>query len=161
MRVGIISDTHDRMHRTVQAMHIFETEKVSAVLHCGDLTTAEIVHACGVLPSYFVLGNNDYQETRLRAAIEAVGGTYLGFGGVLELGGRRIGLTHGDDLRLYRSLLREKPDYLMFGHSHVKEDSRESGTRRINPGALHRASQYTVAVLDLVSDELRYFVIEA
>lgn len=142
-------------------MRLLQSEGAAALLHCGDLTNVEIVHACAVLPCYYVLGNNDDSHEELGAAITAAGGINLGLGGEIELGGKRIALTHGDNLRLMNSLLRDRPDYLMFGHSHVKEDRTESRTRRINPGALHRASVYTVAILDLVTDDLRYLVISA
>ncbi|MCA9019008.1 MAG: metallophosphoesterase, partial [Planctomycetaceae bacterium] len=53
-----------------------------------------------------------------------------------------------------KPLLEAEPDYLLTGHSHQSHDFRAGATRRINPGALFRAKVFTVAVLDLATDEL-------
>lgn len=159
MLIGIVSDTHDRLDRTIRAVDLFLAEGVTALIHCGDLTGPEIVHACGVLPSYYVLGNNDHDERGLRAAIEAVGGSFLGFGGELLLGGKRIAVTHGDRPTEFRRLLRSIPDYLLFGHTHQALDERDGPTRQINPGALHRARSWTVALLDLATDRVVFLTI--
>jgi predicted phosphodiesterase len=47
-----------------------------------------------------------------------------------------------------------EPDYLFTGHTHVAHDRYEGKTRLINPGALTRASRFTVALLNLETDEL-------
>ena len=62
-----------------------------------------------------------------------------------------------DDDRLFellKPLLEAAPDYLLTGHSHQSHDFHVGVTRRINPGALFRAKVFTVAVLDLATDEL-------
>jgi len=53
-------------------------------------------------------------------------------------------------------VLEAQPDYLLSGHSHESMDRRDEPTRRISPGALHRASEYTVANFDLLKDELKF-----
>jgi hypothetical protein len=58
-----------------------------------------------------------------------------------------------------RRVLNAHPDYLLFGHLHFPLDRCDGGIRRINPGALYRADGYTVAVLDLESDELQFLPI--
>jgi predicted phosphodiesterase len=64
-------------------------------------------------------------------------------------------MTHGDSDQELRRLLQLRPDYLLTGHTHRLNDFTEGATRRINPGALHRASQWTVALLDIASNQLR------
>jgi predicted phosphodiesterase len=54
-----------------------------------------------------------------------------------------------------RRVLAERPDYLLSGHSHAPSDVQDGAVRRINPGALHRADEFTVAILDLASGELK------
>ena len=68
-------------------------------------------------------------------------------------------MTHGHLYKVHQQLLASQPDYLLTGHSHVAADSREGTTRLINPGALHRARPYTVALLNLADDPLRYLTI--
>ena len=154
MRIGILSDTHDQLARTARAVGLLVDARAELLIHCGDLTGSDVVRACARLPSYFVFGNNDYDETRLRRTMTAVEGVCLERGGEIELGGRRIAVTHGDSVREMRRLAAGSPDYFLYGHSHVAEDHHDGPTRWINPGALHRASVWTVALLDLDTDEL-------
>src|SRR3954471_22782613 len=85
MRIGILSDTHDQVARTARAVALLIAEGAEALFHCGDLTGPGVVSACGRLPSYFVLGNNDFEEDLLRREMARVGGTCLGRGGDLVL----------------------------------------------------------------------------
>jgi len=156
MLIGILSDTHDKLGRTISAIQLLQAEGVEAIFHCGDLTGPEIVHACGVLPLTFVFGNNEYDLTSLRRAARDANSLCLEYGGDVVLGGKRIALTHGHLDREWRRLEASEPDYLFYGHSHIAADDRRGGIRRINPGALHRAEQFTVAVLDLAADRLRF-----
>jgi putative phosphoesterase len=160
MRIGILSDTHDQVARTVTAVAMLIAEGAEALFHCGDLTGPEVVSACGRLPSYFVFGNNDFEEDLLRREMARVGGTCLGRGGDLVLEERRIAMTHGDSLPDVRRLHALKPDYLLFGHSHRPTDERDGRTRWVNPGALHRAEDWTVAVLDLAADSLHWLKVD-
>jgi predicted phosphodiesterase len=68
-------------------------------------------------------------------------------------------VTHGDSPREVRHLAAMKPDYLFYGHSHQIADERDGPTRWVNPGALHRATTWTVALLDLDTDTLRLLTI--
>ncbi|SIO58782.1 hypothetical protein SAMN05444166_5808 [Singulisphaera sp. GP187] len=154
MRVGILSDTHDRVERTQRAVRLLIAQGVDALIHCGDLTNREVVEECSALPCYYVFGNNDFDESELCRSMTLGGGVCLGKGGEFTLAGRRIAVTHGDSTREIRRLAALGPDYLLFGHTHVPADEKHGPTRYINPGALHRAPTWTVARLDLDSDEL-------
>jgi putative phosphoesterase len=158
--LGILSDTHDRLERTERAVATLKAGGAEALIHCGDLTGPEIVRACGELPSYYVFGNNDFDEDALGRAMREVGGVCLGQGGEVTLGGRRIAVTHGDSIREVNRLAYAGPDYLLYGHIHVPMDERRGAMRWINPGALHRASTWTVALLDLESDSLRFIQVD-
>jgi uncharacterized protein len=158
MRIGILSDTHNKLARTVAAVELLRTEGAEALIHCGDLTGSDVVKVCGVLPAYFVFGNNDADNVAaLLRAIEVVSGVCLQWGGEVALAGRRVAVAHGHMHTDVRRLLAAQPDYLLSGHSHIASDSRIGPTRRINPGALHRATEFTVALLDLETDALRFF----
>ena len=159
MRIGILSDTHDQVARTGRAVEALMAEGVEVLIHCGDLTGPEIVHECGLLTCYYVFGNNDFDEIELKAAMDATGGVCLGYGAEITLAEKRIAVTHGDSAREFRRLLAGLPDFLLFGHTHVPLNERDGPTRQINPGALHRASVWTVAVLDPEADEVRFLTI--
>jgi predicted phosphodiesterase len=129
------------------------------LIHCGDFTTPAIIAACTLRPGYFVFGNNDDDFPALRRAIQAFDGVCLEWAGEITLAGKRIGVTHGHLPKDVRALLAAEPDYLFSGHSHLATDQREGKTRRINPGALYRAHEYTVALLDLDTDDLRLLTV--
>lgn len=154
-RIGIISDTHNQAERTRSAVELFQKEGADLLIHCGDFTNAEIVNICAVMPFYFVFGNNDC-DTDLEWAAEQAGAFCLGWGGELTVGDKRIAVTHGHLTSELRPLLESQPDYLLSGHSHMPDDSQSGVTRRINPGALFRARDYSVALLDVETDNLRF-----
>ncbi len=154
MLLGILSDTHDQLARTRRAVDLLVSHGAHALIHCGDFIRPEIVPACAVLPFYFVYGNND-SEGDLAAAAEEAGAFNLKWGGVIELAGKRLGVTHGHMRGDERRVMAENPDYLFTGHTHATHDVMDGAVRRINPGALHRADEFTVAVLDLESGELK------
>jgi putative phosphoesterase len=154
MRIGILSDTHDQVARTRRAVSVLVERGAQALIHCGDLTTTEIVLACAVKPAYFVFGNCDTDRFSLRLAIEHAGGACLERGGEITLAGRRLGVTHGDFEPEIRRLLSLEPDFLFSGHTHQQKDEQEGRTRWINPGALHRASTWTVVLVDLTGDHV-------
>ncbi len=156
MQIGILSDTHDKVSRTSAAVSLLIENGAEVLFHCGDLTTPDVVYECAGIPGYFVFGNNDFDVTNLRQAIETIDGTCLEWGGEVVLAEKRIAMTHGDSMKEIRRLLGRHPDYLLSGHTHVPADDYDGPTRCINPGALHRARAWTVALLDLASNELRF-----
>ncbi|AMV40558.1 metallophosphoesterase [Planctomyces sp. SH-PL62] len=152
MRIGILSDTHDQVARTRSAVATLLTAGAEALIHCGDLTTPEVALECVGAPAFLVFGNCDYDVDALRRAIRQAGATCLEWGGLIELGGRRIAVTHGDSRQEVQRLTAEAPDYFFSGHTHVRRDERQGPTRFINPGALYRAQTFTVGLLDLDAD---------
>lgn len=159
MRIGILSDSHDQVERTAGAVALLAAEGAETLIHCGDLTGPEVVHAIAEsgLSCHYVLGNNDFDRKGIERAVVATGGTMLGWAAELAWAGCRIGVTHGHLMGEFRRLVKAQPDYLLFGHSHQWLNERDGPTRQINPGALYRAREWTVATLDLESDEVRFY----
>ena len=156
MRLGILSDTHDALTRTQSAVELLREAGAEALIHCGDLTSPPIVSACAALPFWFVLGNNDIDSVvELQSAAADSGAVCLDWHGLVELAGRKIGVVHGHRRSDVRQILSQQPDYLLCGHSHVQRDELVDGVRWINPGALFRAREYTVALLDLETGALQ------
>ncbi len=160
MLLGILSDTHDEIVRTRHTLDVLRAAQVDAIVHCGDLTGPEILAACSVLPSYFTFGNHDADRVpELKQAAETTGAICLEWGGGVELHGRRVGITHGHmDIDVHR-VMASRPDYLLFAHLHFPIDTHDGVVRRINPGALSRADECTIAVLNLESGELQFLTI--
>jgi putative phosphoesterase len=160
MRLGILADTHDELHRTEAAVALLRSQGAEALIHCGDLFSPPIVALLAGLPTWFVLGNHDSDMVpHLESAAREFGVISLGWGGLVELAGKRIGVVHGHMTTDVRRVLAARPDYLLFGHSHIASDGVCGGVRRINPGALHRADEFTVALLDVEAGDLRFLTV--
>lgn len=161
MRLGILADTHDELVRTRLAVRQLRDAGAEALIHCGDLASPPIVQSLAPLPCWFVLGNHDADSVpALERAAAEFGPVCLGWRGVVDLGGRRVGVVHGHMTTDLRRVLAERPEFLLSGHSHVASDTIAGSVRRINPGALHRADEFTVAVLELTSGALRLLRVE-
>src|SRR5579871_1363486 len=160
MLLGIISDTHDQLARTRAAVELLRRAGAEAIVHCGDLTGPPIVEAIAELSSWFVFGNNDVDAViELRQAAVEFGSTCLGWGGTFDFGGHRVGVTHGHSNAYFKEVLAKQPEFLLYGHFHDPSDETIGSVRRINPGALYRAKEYTAAILDPSSGQLKWLQI--
>ena len=161
MFIGILSDTHDRADRARVAVDLLRSEGAEVLVHCGDIASPEVVAECSVLPFYFVFGNHDADMVMvLRSAAEQYGATCLGWGGEFTASHKRIAVAHGHLTMDLQPLLEAKPDYLLSGHSHMARSWREGVTHRINPGALFRADEYSVGLLNVNEDQVRFLILE-
>lgn len=160
MRLGILADTHDKIERTRRAVELLTAAGADAFAHCGDFVNPQMLRYLTARPLYFVFGNNDCDTVRdLQLIANELGQTCLGWGGEITLDDKRIALVHGHLTSDLKPLLAAEPDYLLSGHSHLFADTRVGKTRRINPGALHRAATFSVAILDLPTDELQFLAV--
>ena len=157
MLLGILSDTHDRADAMAMGVRLLRSAGAAYYVHCGDVGDETVLDALAGEPSAFVFGNNDWDRAGLRRHADTLGVTCLGDFGTLDLAGKKIAVTHGDDGGLLRRLVdAQDHDYVLLGHSHVAGEQRVGRTRLINPGALYRAKVKTVALLDLATDALRW-----
>jgi putative phosphoesterase len=160
MLIGIISDTHDQYERMGLAVGTLRGRGAEFFVHCGDVCEPRLLDHLAGLPSAFVWGNCDWDRMALQRYGEGLEVPCYGAFGDLELGGKRVAVTHGDDrVRMAHVLQAQEHDYLLHGHTHVRRDERVGKVRVINPGALHRAAQKTVALLDTATDKLEFIAI--
>jgi putative phosphoesterase len=161
MRIGILSDTHNRYQTVEKALQLLRDRGVNFVLHCGDIEDAQTVWLFHGFTTHFVFGNCDTEKDELRQAIRASGASLHEYWGSLELEGCKIAWTHGDDPRLLQEIVdSEYYDFLFYGHTHRAEQHRFGPTLVVNPGALHRARVKTFIVLDLSTRELESVAVE-
>lgn len=163
MKIGILSDTHGNLPRTLKATDLLLMRGVAALLHCGDIGSEEvldeIIARCAAhdVALYAVLGNVD----------DMVASVWRGPDGVplsrrveLTLAGKRMAILHGHQAQaLEQAIASGTFEYVFTGHTHQALDERMGQTRVINPGAVHRAYPPTVAVLDLAHDALEFIEI--
>ena len=160
MRIGVVSDTHDRLDAIAEAVRALADQRVELVLHCGDIESPETVAAFAPLPTHFVFGNWDKDRAKLASAIRSIGGFSHDSFGALELAGKRVAWVHSHERQqLYQLEHCDFFDYVFYGHTHVREQHRTGRTLVANPGALFRANPKTCIVLDVVTGEIRPIIV--
>lgn len=157
MLLGIVSDTHGQAVRLRTAVSLFERLGVDQIVHCGDVGGIRVFDELVGRRCRFVWGNTDVIEPALIAYLRTAG---LPIPAAIplriETDGKVILVFHGHEAQFREVLAQGSGDYILHGHTHVARDERVGGIRVINPGALHRAAQYTVATLDTLSDAVAF-----
>jgi putative phosphoesterase len=156
--LGILSDTHDRFEAAAAGIKMLRAAGAEYLIHCGDVGGQCILDLLVGIPCTFVWGNCDFDRAELTEYARDLGLDCAGEMGSLEISGKNIAVTHGDNPKLLRQIAESRPgyDYLFVGHTHIASDQREGNLRIVNPGALHRAARKTVALVDLGADTVRY-----
>lgn len=156
MRVGVVSDTHLPRHgRSLPPPLVrgLSEPPVDLILHLGDFTEPEVADwFASLAPFDAVAGNNDGQELRER----------FGRRKILELGGARIGLIHGDGttgttrgraIAAFASVPDDGPlDAILYGHSHIPFLELKGSTWIVNPGSpsdRRRQPTFSFAILEI------------
>ncbi len=142
-----------RVERTREAIRLLRDAGADLLIHLGDVETEEVLDELIGHPARIVLGNCD-DERRLSRYCEHMEIINDHPAGTLEVDDRTVVFTHGHLSHVIAGAVDAGADYLLHGHTHVASDDRDGRTRIINPGALHRAARYTVAVLDVSLDTL-------
>src|SRR6476661_1107354 len=156
MRIGVVSDTHDRHEAVAEAVRLLLEQHVELILHCGDIESPETIRVFRSIPTHFVFGNWDKERPKLAAAIKDIGGTHYDSFGALELAGKRLAWVHSHERHQLRQLEHSDFfDYLFYGHTHVREQHRTGKTLVANPGALFRANPKTCITLDLKTGDIK------
>ncbi len=162
MRIGVVSDTHDRQEAVAEAVRLLMEQHVELILHCGDIESPDTVRVFKPVPTHFVFGNWDKDKLKLAAAIKEVGGTHYDSFGFLTLANKRVAWVHSHERHQLRQLENaDYFDYVFYGHTHVREQHRTGRTLVANPGALFRANPKTCIVLDLVTGEIKPIIVPA
>ena len=144
MKVGIVSDSHDRADMLAAAVRQAKAQGAEAIVHCGDLIGAQTVRpslSLG-LPVHLIHGNNVGDPQALHGVAHASEGLLQYYDGDarIDLGGRRIFVVHYPDYG-YAMACTGHFDVVCCGHSHVAE-TRQVGnvkggaTWLVNPGTV-------------------------
>jgi putative phosphoesterase len=154
MKIGVVSDTHDRLEITAAAIRLLCGRGAELILHCGDINSVAAVRLFRLVPTQFVFGNWDYPRFLLTAEMRDIGAVWHDGPGRIELAGKQICWLHGH-VRGERPKLEQSGelDFLFYGHSHRAEAHQTGKTLVLNPGALHRARPKTVALVDVATGE--------
>jgi putative phosphoesterase len=155
-RIGVVSDTHNRLPNVARIVEIFNRAGVDRVVHTGDITQAKTLEVLARLeaPVVGVYGNNDAGERdALAAAAHRLKLDFVDGPLFLEWSSRRIVVVH-DPLDLQRATMNDC-DVALHGHDHQFRRETRDGVLVFNPGecAGHMPGRNAVGVLDLVSLE--------
>ncbi len=158
MKVGVLSDTHDRLTTFRRAVALFKRLNVGALFHAGDFVApfaAKLITPSELpMPLHCVYGNNDGERKGLKAILpDVIEGPLR-----VTLGGKKIVMLHwieslaADDV--------QSADVVITGHTHEVVNDTRNGTLLLNPGECCGwvTDRCTVAVLDM--DTLKADIIE-
>lgn len=153
-RVGLLSDSHGRVERTARAVRALVDAGARSLIHAGDIETDGVLDCLAGHDAHVVWGNCDWDRAGLERYAQGIGISVHGDAGAITVDGARIAFTHGHLPAALRAAMASGAEYLVHGHTHERRDERVDGVRVINPGALHRASPFTVALLTPRTGEL-------
>ncbi|MHC4441949.1 MAG: metallophosphoesterase family protein [Planctomycetota bacterium] len=159
MKIGIISDSHGRVQAVRQALGLLTDAGAEGIIHCGDLGGLEVLDELAGRPCWFVWGNMDRPNPAWRKHLEALELPWPTIPMEITLEGKRLAIFHGHEPEFAKAIKTASYDYLFHGHSHRREDYLRGKMRVINPGALQRVREKTVALLDLKNDRLEFVLI--
>ena len=157
MRIGVISDTHGHVERTMRAVRMLTSLEVERVIHCGDIGSPSIPPLLDGWPTDYVDGNVDHDTNDLSQAITAAGGVFHGRFADLEIAGIRIAVLHSDDQRRFQDTIANGSWPLVcYGHTHIAKLEEVQAVKVLNPGALYRTAMPSLAIVDLPSLKIHH-----
>jgi len=151
MKLGIISDTHDRVDNIIKMVNILNQHQVKLVIHCGDWVAPFTLQYYQPLkcPLRGVFGNNDgdkfrhlrlSQTKKFKVDVEYED-TFL----ELEIDKRKLAVYHGDYASITHALVTcGEYDAVFHGHTHVKVNQTVGKVLSLNPGTLLPQTSPTV-----------------
>jgi putative phosphoesterase len=153
MRIGVISDTHLTERAVKLPVVLVEgLSGVDLILHAGDWVSPAVISLVEQMaPVEGIAGNNDGADI-----IDRFGRQKL-----LELDGFRIGLVHGDGIRktteerARETFQADRPDIVIFGHSHIPYMRQIDGMLMFNPGSptdKRKQAQFSYGIIELKDD---------
>ena len=117
MKIAVLSDTHVYSIEDIPQKLLDSLSKVDLIIHAGDFVIMEVLNGLKKLGEIkAVQGNMDSMEIRGKLPIKEI----------IELGGKRIGITHGSggpwgiEQRVRKMF--DQVDVIIYGHSHASQN---------------------------------------
>lgn len=157
MRIGIMSDTHDRVPAIADLLERFAAKGIAMVMHAGDYCSPFSLapfHQKG-MALLGVFGRNDGDRESLSAyAARGMGTEIYESPHSFDVAGKRVLIVH--DIAEVSSRSIESHDFVIHGSSHLQGTKKVGATLVINPGEacgwIH--GKCTAAILDTDTGEV-------
>lgn len=160
MKIGVLSDTHDNLSNLTYVLNTYRDRKITTLIHCGDLTSLDMVSHLEGFRVIYTMGNMDVVTGAIKKRLEKMRDD--NFAGMVfkgKLGGVDVAATHSHVDGQVIDLVREKRfDWIFHGHTHEKRDEVVRGARIVNPGALGGLGKEprTFSIVDLDAEEVEF-----
>ena len=153
MKIGLMSDTHDRLPFIDKAIQRLNEEKVELALHAGDYSAPFAAFRFKPLKAKMigVFGNNDAEKVLLQKNFETIGKQVQGKFAEVKVDNLKIALLHGEETDLLESLINTSAyDVVMHGHTHQAVVHKQNRTLIVNPGEVcgYLSEKATIGFLD-------------
>jgi uncharacterized protein len=160
MKIGVLSDTHDNLTNLIYVLNAYRECGVNTVIHCGDLTSLEMVSQFNGFRVIYTVGNMDVTTGAIKKRLDTM--REDNFAGMVfrgKLGGISIAATHSHIDGKVIDLVREKRfKWIFHGHTHEKRNEVVRGVRIVNPGALGGLSRgpRSFCIVDLEAENVEF-----
>jgi uncharacterized protein len=160
MKIGVLSDTHDNLSNTTTVLSTYRERGIDTIVHCGDLTSPELVSHFEGFRVIFTIGNMDHTTGAIKKRLGKM--REDNFAGMVfqgSLGGVPIAATHSHVNGKIMELVQEgRFKWIFHGHTHEKRDEVVKGVRIVNPGALGGLGREprTFCIVDLDAGDVEF-----
>ncbi|QTA38823.1 metallophosphoesterase family protein [Thermosipho ferrireducens] len=152
MKYLVVSDLHvPTRNREIPDVILEEAEKCDGIFALGDFVDINTVLLLQQTNKNFfaVYGNMDEPDVK----------DYLTSQKIVQIGNFTIGLIHGSGSHFniperIKNHFDNEVNVILYGHSHLVDDSTKFGKRFINPGAGHK----TYGIIEVKGDKLTFTV---
>ncbi|HEY4711920.1 MAG TPA: metallophosphoesterase family protein [Dehalococcoidia bacterium] len=131
MRIAVLADTHVNRLEYLPKKIIDALSTVDLIIHAGDFTDVQVLKELKRLREVkAVRGNMDSVELK----------TVLPVKEIVEIGNKRIGITHGSgaswgiEERVRKVFESDRIDIIVYGHSHQSQNKVIDDILFFNPG---------------------------
>jgi putative phosphoesterase len=134
MRIGVLSDTHIHLAEEISPEILKAFSNVDLIIHAGDFVGSDVFEGLKRLGEVkAVRGNVDSMKLK----------GFLPDKETLEIGGKRIGITHGsggpEGIEHRVRAVFDDVDIIIYGHSHMAKMKEIGGVLLFNPGPGYRS----------------------
>lgn len=135
MRIAIVADTHDNMHKIAAVVELCTASNVGMLLHAGDFCSPFTLWEFKKLHCKLVavFGNNDGERVGLLEKINEIGAEVYPVRYEGLIGSRKVFMTHYPSIAVPVAQSGHY-DLVICGHSHKVQMDQFGSSLLVNPG---------------------------